>query len=156
MRISKPLTFVFLALAFVGFLDATYLTVEHFLGAIPPCVIVGGCSVVLTSEWSVIMGIPVALMGSIYYLALLILTVVYLKTRSSSANAEKIMVVSSFATAIGLLASIFFVSLQLFVIKDICFYCVVSAATSTALFIVGVLILVNYRRLGRATASEMM
>ncbi len=167
MKISKPLVIIFLVLAAVGFLDATYLTVEHYLGVIPPCVIAGGCSVVLTSEWSVVYGIPIALLGSVYYLSLLILAVIYLKTRSTSENngSETLIVTASFTTIIGFLTSIFLVGLQLFVIKDICFYCIISAISSIALFVVGTLILLNYRRkiqtenherLGRSTASEIM
>ncbi|MEK7390789.1 MAG: vitamin K epoxide reductase family protein [Patescibacteria group bacterium] len=137
----KTLAIIFLALAFVGFLDATYLTTQHYLGAIPPCVLTEGCSAVLTSEWSKVFGLPVALLGAVYYLVLLILVVAYLKT-----GREKFLLTASFMTALGIISSIWLVVLQFFIIKEICFYCMISATTSTALFVVGLFILVKSRR----------
>jgi len=54
-----------LVLSAIGFLDATYLTVEHYRGEIPPCAIIGGCEAVLTSPQAKIADVPVALLGSL-------------------------------------------------------------------------------------------
>src|SRR3989344_6927831 len=71
----------FLIVAAFGFADATYLTTKHFLGAPVACSILKGCEQVTTSPYSVIFGIPVALLGSLYYLTILILSVIYLDSR---------------------------------------------------------------------------
>lgn len=138
MKINKPASVLFLILSIVGFLDATYLTVEHFMGKIPPCSITDGCASVLTSPWAMVYGIPVALMGVVFYFSLFILSILYFK----SGNAKHILVASAL-TVFGLIADFWFVNLQFFVIKQICFYCMVSAVTSTTLFIVGLFIFLS-------------
>src|SRR3990172_9803808 len=140
MKIPNWLIFAFLAVSFVGFLDATYLTAGHYLGAIPPCVITTGCETVLSSYYSTIFNIPVALLGAIYYFSLFLLTVLALNIRHG------IIRFAAFITPIGFLASLYFVFLQLFVIKEICFYCTISAATSTTLFILGLFIITKSSR----------
>ena len=71
------LAFAFLFVSFFGFLDATYLTINHYQGKIPPCSIVVGCEIVTTSRYSLFLNIPVALIGAIYYLTVFVLTVLY-------------------------------------------------------------------------------
>ena len=141
MKISNRLIIAFLAVSFFGFLDATYLTAQHYMGAIPPCVITTGCETVLTSEYSVIFGIPTALLGSFYYLLLFLLAVFSLDMKRG------IIRFAAFLTPMGFLASLYFVYLQLFIIEEICTYCMVSAATSTILFILGLFIIIKSSRL---------
>ncbi len=133
-HLSKWLPVVFLVLSLIGFLDATYLTVEHYRGTIPPCTTTGGCEKVLTSRYSTMLGVPVALGGALYYLSLLVLTGWFLDTKNLRA-----LRLATLLTPIGFLASIYFFSLQAFVIHSWCPYCLTSAATSTLLLIVSVL-----------------
>ena len=136
-RNLKIAAIIFLAVSAIGFLDAAYLTVEHYRGDIPPCTILG-CEIVLTSAQSRIAGIPVALLGSLYYLTLLILSFAYLDSKK-----RPIIRFASYCTVVGLIASIYFVYLQLFVIREICQYCMASAGTSTILFALGIYILIK-------------
>lgn len=124
----------FLIFSAIGFVDATYLTVKHFLGTPIPCAILQGCEQVTNSQFATIFGIPVALLGSGYYLTVLLLSVIYLDTRKLAA-----LKLAAFATFFGMLASLWFVFLQIFIIKAICLYCMVSATTSTLLFICGLI-----------------
>lgn len=140
MKIPNRLIIAFLVVSFLGFLDATYLTAQHYLGTIPPCVITTGCETVLASEHNAIFGIPVALLGSIYYLLLFLLAVFSLDIK------RRIIRFAALLTPIGFLASLYFVYLQLFVIKEICSYCIVSATTSTILFILGLFIIIKSSR----------
>lgn len=135
MKIHSWLIIAFLVVSFLGFLDATYLTAQHYLGTIPPCVITTGCETVLTSEHNAVFGIPVALLGAVYYLLLFLLAAFSLDMK------REIIRFAALFTPIGFLASLYFVYLQLFVIKEICSYCIVSATTSTILFIFGILII---------------
>ncbi|MEK7590145.1 MAG: vitamin K epoxide reductase family protein [Patescibacteria group bacterium] len=140
MMNSKPLltklAIALLIISFIGFLDATYLTVQHYRGLPPECSIVEGCEEVVTSKYAVMFGVPVALLGGIYYLTIFILSIIYLDSKNKS-----IIKLAALLTAAGLIASIGFVYLQLFVIKAICVYCMFSAATSTTLFVLGLYIL---------------
>lgn len=133
-RLFIPSAFAITAL--IGFADATYLTIKYFQNEIPPCTLVAGCDVVTTSEYATIFGIPVALLGSMYYLALLLLTVAFFDTKK-----EAVFRFACTSTWIGLVASIYFVYLQLFVLDAICLYCMGSAMTSTVLFVLGTLFL---------------
>lgn len=151
MQNVRHLTFVFLAVALAGFLDATYLTAEHFIGSVPPCFVASGCETVLTSEWSVIYGVPLALIGAIFYLSLLILAIFYLRSRPENNCKEKVIRTAIYGSSAGFLASLLFVFLQLFVIKEICFYCMISACTSTALFVTGILI---YLKLNKKPTTD--
>jgi len=121
--------------ALIGFGDATYLTVKHFLGAPVTCSILQGCDKVLTSQYAVVFGLPVALLGALYYLSVLILSGYCLFSARSS-----IMRFISRFVALGFLASLWFVYLQVFVINDLCEYCLLSALISTALFALSFLI----------------
>ena len=125
-----------IGVAILGFLDATYLTVAHFFNVPVPCSIVNGCEIVTTSSYSVILGVPVALLGSLYYLTLIIAFIIALEKQ----NRALLRKVSLFTIA-GLVASLYFVGLQLFVIHAICLYCMGSALSSTTLFILGLCML---------------
>ena len=138
---SNWLLFFFPALGAVGFADATYLTVKHFLGTPIPCAILQGCEQVTNSRYAAIFGVPVALLGAFYYLTILVLAVIYLDSRKPS-----VLKLLACITPFGFLASLWFVFLQIFIIKAICLYCMVSAATSTLLFIFGMYYLKKQKR----------
>jgi uncharacterized membrane protein len=133
--VNKTLVFLGIAVSVVGFLDATYLTIKHYQGSLPYCTIVHGCEKVLTSPYATIVGIPVALMGAIYYAVILIGLVAYLDTKRTD-----LLKATALGTTIGLLASSYFFYLQLAVIRYWCQYCIVSIITSTLLFVVGMFI----------------
>ena len=144
----KTAVIIFLIVGAIGFIDATYLTIEHYRGGIPPCTI-KGCEVVLTSIYSQISGIPVALFGSLYYLTLLILAIAYLDSKK-----KEIIKFASYFTIAGFVASVYFLYLQIFVIKAICQYCLASAGISTTLFILGMYILAKIRHESVAYSEE--
>lgn len=133
-RNIRRLAITFTAFAVVGFFDATYLTMKHFLGGVVPC-LTGGCELVTTSEYATIIGIPVALLGAVYYLCQLILAIAHFESGSLVP-----LRLGARLSIVGLLASGYFVSLQLFVIHAICDKCMLSALSSTALFITGIYI----------------
>ncbi len=133
---SKWLPVAFLIISAFGFADATYLTTQHYLGLPVACSILEGCEQVTTSPYSFIFGIPVALLGSMFYLTVLILSVIYLDSKKI-----KFLNFIAIITPIGFLASLYFVYLQIFVIKAICLWCMGSATTSTLLFILSLIYL---------------
>jgi uncharacterized membrane protein len=128
---SNTAVALFLLLAGIGFVDATYLTMKHFLGTPVACSLLHGCEKVTTSEYSVIFGIiPLALLGLIYYVIILITTGLYLQTRN-----RLLFHFACTLTIFGFLTSIYLVYLQIAVIGALCIYCMGSALSSTLLFI---------------------
>lgn len=67
MRTERIIASIFVFVALIGLADALYLTSQHYAGIIPPCYVTTGCETVLTSAWNKIAGIPVSLLGAIYY-----------------------------------------------------------------------------------------
>lgn len=127
---SRPwLPFLFLGLAIVGFTDATWLTVKHFTQTIVPCSLTHGCELVTNSVYSTILGVPVALLGSIFYFTMIAGTFIALESGN-----KKIFRYVTRLTIAGFLASLWFVAAQIFIIHAICQWCMGSAITSTLLF----------------------
>lgn len=122
----------FAVLSFLGFADATYLTVQHFRGLSPNCSVLQGCEIVTTSRYATIFGVPIALLGSIYYLTLIILLAFYFDKKD-----KKILEKISLITFAGAIFSFWLLFLQLAVIHAICIYCTFSAFTSITLALVG-------------------
>lgn len=81
-------------LSFLGFLDAAYLSIKSFQGAIPACSITEGCEKVLTSKYSKIGTIPISLPGAVFYvgvmgLSILILQIPYSHSRTSRRHSRE-------------------------------------------------------------------
>ena len=133
---------LFVILAFAGFLDATYLAAKHYLGSPVTCTFLKGCEEVTSSQYAVVFGVSIAFFGALYYLLLLVLAFIYFDTKNS-----RVLTVASYITFSGFIASVFLVYLQIFVIKALCFYCMMSATFSTTLFILGLIIIHKSKRL---------
>ncbi|MEI6304437.1 MAG: vitamin K epoxide reductase family protein [Candidatus Taylorbacteria bacterium] len=142
--LSSRLVILVLVIAVIGFADATYLTVEHYSGVIPPCSVTGGCEKVLTSSYSSVFGIPVSLTGSIYYLLIAIGCIIFLESKHITRLAvhrTEFLKFALFLTIPGLLASLWFTGLQMFVLHSYCIYCLGSAVITTILCIMTVVIM---------------
>ena len=124
---------IFIVLSVVGVLDASYLSAKDILHKQVSCSIISGCEEVLTSKYAHLGVIPIAMFGVAYYLWMLIAASVYLDNLNN-----KIRKYIVWTTPIGLVASIGFVGLQIFVIHSICVYCLGSAFISTMLFLIAV------------------
>lgn len=131
-RAPKLLVFFLGLFALVGFFDSSYLTVEHYRGNIPPCSLVSGCEKVLTSSYSVIAGVPLSLLGALFYFSFLVLVILYVDTGKMFP-----LVLLRYQVILGFLVSCILLFLQLFVLKAVCLYCLISVTSSTILFILG-------------------
>ena len=125
---SRWLVPVLAVLAVAGFADATYLTVEHFANAVPPCTL-HGCETVLTSAYSAIFGVPVALLGALFYFALLVMYFLYFEAKDVRALNSALHF-----SVFGVIFDIWFISAQAFIIHAWCQYCLLSAAISMTIF----------------------
>lgn len=118
-------------LSILGVFDTTYLTAKHYSGQTVYCPVGKSCDTVLSSEYSVVYGIPIALFGLIFYLTVLVLSVFYLQT-----NKKLFLKISFILIFFGFLFSVWLSYLQFFVIKAICTYCLLSAINIAILFII--------------------
>lgn len=135
-RVPSWLIWSLIIVSFLGILDAGYLTILHYQGVLPDCSVITGCEEVLTSEYKEIFGLPMALYGLIFYFGMFVLSLLYFDTR------HKILVPLIFIGGVtGFLVSIGLVYLQLGVIGAVCEYCMLSALTSTTLFVLGIILL---------------
>lgn len=134
--VPQWLVIVLLVAALAGFADASYLTAEHVRGTVPPCTILNGCNNVLTSKYAAVAGVPLSVAGMLYYGTMLVLLMVYLDTRN-----RRVLHWACWLTGVGMLASLYFIYVQGFIIGAWCLYCLGSAFSSTVLFVTGVKIM---------------
>ena len=131
----RPLRAVASVLAFVGLVDAAYLTYLKFQLLVngPGCFF-GGCDDVNQSPYSMLFGLPVALWGFLVYAVLLGISLLWLKADGKRGLWLGRGMLA--LTAWGLAFSAYLTALELFVIHAICPFCVVSATTMILLFFV--------------------
>ena len=130
----NKLIYFFTTISLIGFLDAVYLTVSHYTGHIS-CSVITGCQEVLSSPYSEIFGIPLALLGAIYYLFILLNSLLYIDNQNRYSK-----LILSYIPITGFLFSLYLLYLMFFVINAICQYCLLSATTSTLLFILSIVL----------------
>jgi uncharacterized membrane protein len=122
-----------LVLSLLGVADSTYLTIAHFQvhALVCPANAVICCTCVTTGPWSTVFGIPVAIFGLAFYLAM---TAVNLPPLWRSTDVRLAWLRLAMAvTGIGFV--IYLVYVELFIKKYICEYCTGVHIVTLALFI---------------------
>jgi uncharacterized membrane protein len=128
-------------LGLAGFSDALYLTFSHFRQHTLGCSILTGCDDVLTSEYSEIAGIPLALFGAAYYLMLVAGAIACYQT-----GAKRWFFVIFLINSLGFIISLVLVYVQWAVIQAFCQYCVLSAVITTVMLVLLLFSLRNNRK----------
>ena len=123
-------TFVILAVG--GILNAGYLTYHEVRKKPLICPLDHDCSYVTQSKWSRVFGVRNEVLGLLFYLGNLSIMIVSLSAAHLAPELYFLLLVMN---AGGFLFSLFLVWVQFFVLKDYCFYCMVSALISTLIFI---------------------
>ena len=127
--------FFLILFSILGIIDAAYLTFEHYQQIIPPCTVnrlfpmASDCGVVLRSSYAVMFGVPIALIGVFQYSFLLIAVIVLIFSRKKILAYWIIL-----QSLIGAVFSLYFMYVQLVILKNICFYCTFSALISFIIF----------------------
>jgi len=103
--------------ALAGIAVAAYLTWVHFDDDALVCVAGGGCETVQQSRYAEIASVPVAALGLVAYS--LVLGLIVWNTPSARLGAASLAL-------IGVVFSMYLLSLQLFVIDAICVWCIVN------------------------------
>lgn len=116
--------------ALVGLIDAAYLTIKHFKEEAVPCSLITGCEQVLTSSHAEMFGIPLAVYGAAaYFLAFSLAILAIFGNR-------KMWFFFGVLASIMFAYSLYLLYVQGFIIEAFCQFCLLSAITSTTLFIV--------------------
>jgi uncharacterized membrane protein len=110
-----------LVTALLGFIAAFYLTLVHYRGGIPRCYVVQGCDIVQTSKYSAVLGVPIALPGTIYFALMFYLGIALCVV----ANRAVVLTYKTLAYA-GALAAIPLFLLQAAVLRAYCTYCLAT------------------------------
>jgi uncharacterized membrane protein len=103
--------------ALAGVAVAGYLTWVHYDEGALVCVTGGGCETVQQSSYAEIVGIPVALLGLVGYVAILVLILW---------DAPYARLGAAMLALVGLAFSAYLVVLQLFVIDATCVWCLAN------------------------------
>jgi uncharacterized membrane protein len=118
----------------LGTVTAGYLTYVEASGAAAVCGPIGDCNAVQHSPYARVLGLPVAGLGLVGYLAVLTAWVV---ARSASGPARALAARAAFRLALaGTAASAVLTALEPFVIGAVCAWCLGSAVVMTALLAV--------------------
>lgn len=125
-----------LVLAGAGIVLSAYLTWTRAAHAPVYCPLGAGCEVVQSSRYAAVFGIPVALLGLLFYAYLLVLAA----GRLDPARRTTLALPAAFA---GVGASAVFTSVQQAIIHATCSLCLVSSALTLAILVV---LLVRPRR----------
>ena len=136
---DRRLRLTAIILALVGLGVASYLTYIHYEGLDPACGLGANCIKVQTSEWSKLAGVPVALLGLIGYVLILV---------SLFIPGEAGLMMGALIALTGFGFSAYLTYRELFSIHAICEWCVTSAVLMTLLAIVTTV------RLLRASSEE--
>ena len=133
---NKWLYRVSLLLAGLGLLVSIYMTVYKLTENPNMCLGNGGCSVVNSSRYAELYGIPVAVIGIGGYLT--ILALLWMESRNAFLKHNGTLVVFGLAL-VGFLFTLYLIYVELALIHALCPFCVTSQVTMTILFIISVI-----------------
>ncbi len=101
---------------------SSFLFYEYNIAGPIICPVGGGCDIVRASPYSLFLGISIPILGIVFYLVMAALAVV----RSQKLFNKKLMRLQLLGSVVGVGFGIYLTFLEIFVIKAICFWCVLS------------------------------
>ena len=128
---------VILVLAFFGLADSAYITQHEVSGTPLVCNIqnLSGCNVVVASPYAYLFGIPLAEYGVLFYSILFVIAALELVIFD-----RLLRRVLQGISLVGVIVSLYFTFIQMFVINAFCIYCLASAVIAILIFIFASLI----------------
>lgn len=119
-----------LILAFCGLANSMYLAQHKASGTPLICQSLSGCNVVANSQYAYLFGIPIAEFGVLFYGLLFVLAALEFVLFN-----QLVRRVLQGVALIGVLASLYFILVQIFYIGAFCIYCSVSAVISVLVLV---------------------
>lgn len=123
-------------LTLVGLSVSIYLTWVKLTDNLAACGPIGDCESVNSSRYAQIAGIPIALLGALGYLAVLVFLAA---ERWLPRQAENLNLGTFGIALVGTLYSAYLTYIEVAVLRAVCPYCVVSAVAMTAIFVISIL-----------------
>ncbi|UJG44112.1 MAG: vitamin K epoxide reductase family protein [Candidatus Heimdallarchaeum endolithica] len=121
--------------ALIGFLISLFLLYSEITNSFY-CIVEEhffDCSKVNKSSYASILGVPISLIGVIYYLSIIIAAIMISKQIKDKILLDFVLPV---VTTLGLFFSIYLTLIEAIVIQKFCEYCLVSAICSTSLAVI--------------------
>ena len=137
--LSNRLIFV---LSLLGLFVSSFLLYEYNLQGPVACPTGAGCDIVRASQYSSFLGISIPILGVLFYLVMAAFSVVQAQKASNNLLFQAGVLISLIGVGFGT----YLTFLEIFVIKAICLYCMISAGISTALFLSGLYYLIASRK----------
>jgi uncharacterized membrane protein len=134
---------ILVVLDVIGLAIALYLSTVELGGGVPYCGPLHGCETVAASEYAWIGPFPVAVYGVVLSLILLTLALAWIKT-----DKPALLDVHYGLSLVGVIFEVYFLTLQIFVIRAVCIWCTLYGISLILRFFVAMAIWV---RQGRAT-----
>lgn len=122
-------------LAFLGFLISFYLTLTHYRNLIPPCYVTSGCESVVTSRYATVLGIPLSLLGTVFFTVMF-----YLGISLITGRRRVVARAYDLLAFMGVLAAIVLLLLQAVVLKAYCIYCLGTEAIALLMWVGSLLV----------------
>lgn len=135
MTVAVRLRLAISGLALLGMGVSAYLAYEHFCG---PIICIGqGCAIVNQSVYCRIFGVPLSVLGLLNYGLIAGLGVASLRVKNPLSNWLHLGIFG--LSLSGMIFSAYLSYLEFAVIRAFCTWCVVSAVTTTVIFILSAL-----------------
>ena len=125
----------------VGLLIASYLSFVELRGGIPVCGVATGCQTVATSKYAWIGPFPVAAYGVVLSLVLLTLAVAWIRSDNPT-----LLDLHYGLSLVGVIFELYFVAVQLMILKTLCIWCASYGLSLIARFLVALAIWVRAGR----------
>ena len=119
---------IILFLSILNLIVSSYLFYLDLKKETPFCLINSGCEFIFQSKYSRIFNIPIAFLGIVYFLILLIFSFLIFKGKNYLIKFFKIII------TFGFLFALYLIYLQFFVIKSFCQYCLVVDFSTIIIF----------------------
>jgi uncharacterized membrane protein len=137
---NKLLYRISVAFVILGLLVSIYMTIYKVTSNDSMCLGSGDCSTVNASRYSEVNGIPVAAIGILGYLSILV--VLYFENRNSFFKQNGTLLIFGMALT-GFLFSVWLIYVEVALLKAICPFCVTSQVSMTIIFILSVIRLIK-------------
>ena len=137
---DKRLSQLTIALVVLALLVSVYMTVYKVTSNDNMCIGSGACKAVNDSRYSVLNGVPVAVIGVAGYVALLAILLLERRPGFIKQNATMIFFALSL---LGFLFTVYLVFVEIVLIKAFCPFCVTSQVAMTLIFILSVIRLIK-------------
>jgi uncharacterized membrane protein len=135
---------ILVVLDVIGLAIASYLSVVELGGGVPYCGPLRGCETVAASEYAWVGPLPVAVYGVMLSLVLLVLALVWVRT-----DKPALLDVHYGLSLVGVIFEVYFLALQMFVIRAVCIWCTLYGISLILRFAVAMAI---WLRRGRLSA----